>query len=477
MLKNIKIIVVLVEIVVFVVLAIFTQLLLPNVLIQTLLCLSVAYAIPRIIYSKSSIRNSVGQYALLAVAFIMAIGIIINIWQFTEVMGGTVSHPLLVNTDSSRYYNMALAIYDGYGYDISVANVGYPLIISAIWKITGITILVPLFVNMLFTLISIVLSAFISVRLLDNVFNDANKKIGAIAIILTGACCYYVGCGMVILKEPSIYLGIALTGYVLTSIYKDNIVKESHKRCLLDISLFTVGAVLLAFNRVGFCYLIIIGIFMLVSYKSKHALRKALIMFTIICGMSVIGVVNFTPGIGFQANIVQGESLNQEYMTSGQQRAYGNIVGDYFNYPTWKRVALLPVSIATQYLIPFPWNFMRDTPFGYSQIYSHIAYLWYCIGALIIFFYIFVLWSKKNEIILWSLWAMICFMVPAFLFAGSVSRYWLPFLPLLVPCGIYSIFSLYNSKRKKTFKIFASVYVILLIITLLVCYKLQQMSL
>ncbi|MEG0700784.1 MAG: hypothetical protein RR442_04545 [Muribaculaceae bacterium] len=450
--------------------------LLPHVALQLLACFIIAYLIPRFIYSRSNIVHITGQWAILIAALIIAIGITINIWQFTEVMGGTISHPILINNDSGRFYKVALAMYYGNEYGDSVAFLGFPFIISLIWKVTGVSILVPLFLNMLFTLLSIVISAFISVRLLSTEFEGKSRIIGSIAIIITGSCCYYLGCGMIILKEPGLYLGVAMTGYSLTTIYRPR--KRATIKEWTDIIIFAIGAIFIALNRVAFCYVVILGILLLTSYRSKQILRKAVLMFIIIIGITFIGNELATYGVSNQVEIAKGSKLETLYMTTAQQQAYGNIIGDYFHYPLWKRTVLLPVSMITQYLIPFPWNFMRDTPFGYSQIYSHFTYPWYLIGGIILFYYLFVGWKKKSNIGLWSVWALICFSVPAFFFAGSVSRYWLPFLPLFVPSAVYVILSLYNNKNnQKLFTIFAKTYIIVLICTLLICHYLQKANL
>ena len=117
---------------------------------------------------------------------------------------------------------------------------------------------------------------------------------------------------------------------------------------------------------------------------------------------------------------------------------------------------------------------MRDTEFGYSQAWNHITWPWYAIGCIILFYFIW-LWRKKSTPLrLWALWAAICWLIPAYLFGGSVSRYVMPFIPILVPLALVVIGELRSHRHITPFKWWATSYAVVLILALTACFFIQN---
>ena len=187
----------------------------------------------------------------------------------------------------------------------------------------------------------------------------------------------------------------------------------------------------------------------------------------------IVGLECASYGIGEHINIIQGENMADSNYLNSTRQPYLDIIGDYLGYSFIEKTLLLPLSAAIQYLIPFPWNFMRDVPFGYSLVYSHISYGWYLVGGIILFYYFFAIWKSSPKLIAWALWALFCYLVPAYMFAGTVSRYMLPFIPLLVPLGVYVIMKLRENKYIRSFKYWVFSYCMALSVVLCLCYYLQ----
>ena len=82
-------------------------------------------------------------------------------------------------------------------------------------------------------------------------------------------------------------------------------------------------------------------------------------------------------------------------------------------------------------------------------------------------------WRKQTSLGFFPLWVAFCFAVPAFIAAGSVSRYMLPFQPLMVPMAIFAVATLRERHYRKNFIIFVIAYTLLLAATLIVCYRTQ----
>lgn len=155
-------------------------------------------------------------------------------------------------------------------------------------------------------------------------------------------------------------------------------------------------------------------------------------------------------------------------------RAYDSMIGNYFSYPIWQKALLLPVSMATQFLTPFPWNFARDTIYGPTLAYAHLAYPWYALGGLTIYFFGFCLRKADKAVLKWATWGLVAWSIPAFLYAGTISRYSLCFVPLLVPIAVYVVA---ECARLKSFKRWSAAYCVLLTVALISCHYIQSNAL
>lgn len=213
--------------------------LVPGITISLSLSFAVIYLIVKSLYSFSVISHNLGKWTLIGVSLLMAAGIIVNIWYFTAYSGGTLANPILNNPDSTRYFNSALALYNGDTSVCTQAYRGYPMLISLLWKITGVSVAVPLVINFAFTLLSILISGAIATKMLQGRVAYTNLPlVGAVAMLLTSVCCHYIGCGMVILKEPCLYLGIGLILYAVAGLAVDK--HEESGNIVIDSVLLAV---------------------------------------------------------------------------------------------------------------------------------------------------------------------------------------------------------------------------------------------
>ena len=443
-------------------------LLLPDIAFGLVISYCAIYYVIKFLYCRLNKNEILGQWVILVLVLVMSTGITANIWEFTSGMGGSIENPVLINPDSSRYYNYALTLYHGSDLSDNFAYLGYPYLIMLLWKLTGVSIVAPLLLNMVMTLLSVVISGEISKRILKDKFHGSSQIIGGMAVLMTGMVCYYIGSGMVLLKESAIFLGFAMSAYSLI-IFQEKY--QYNGKIIKDLILFIAGAFIIAFTRTTYCYLLFIAIILFSCYYKK--IKLGVVFLSAILVIYIIGLKYASYGIGEHVNIIQGVNMaDSNYLNSAQQ-PYIDIIGDYLNYSFIKRIIFLPLSAAIQYLIPFPWNFMRDVPFGYSLIYSHISYGWYVVGGVILFYYLFVIWKSDSKLKCWATWAFFCYLVPAYMFAGTVSRYMLPFIPLLVPAGVYVIMKLKANQYRLAFKCWVYFYCIVLSAVLCTCYYLQ----
>ncbi len=440
--------------------------------IPTLISFVGVWLIVAMIYSATSHCNMAGWWTLLIATTILAVGIIANIHYFTELSGGTTSSPILQNPDAKGYYLYALYHHTGDEEKMLEysGRKGYGLIISLIWKFTGVTIVPPIILNMLMMLLSIIISGVITSRLLGNSNATTAPRLSTLAMILTASVCYYLNSGTLLLKEAGIGLAISLIALGMTSIVSFS---DNHATRIKLIVCFFVGLLLLCILRYTYIIITAIGILSLISWRNKDEIRNALpLLLLCIIAWGAMALI-FNTNINNNAEaIADGSSIGGAYFFDHEQhRFYNNLIGNYLEYPLWKKILILPLSATTQFLVPFPWNFSRDMIFGYTLAFAHVTYPWYIIGGLILFF-ITIGWRKApSNLCRFTFAGATMWLVPAYLFAGTVSRYALPMLPILIPAAVFVIM---NCRQLKSFKIWSICYVALLAITLITCYHLQQ---
>ncbi|MGN1246479.1 MAG: hypothetical protein ACI4UN_07580 [Muribaculaceae bacterium] len=434
--------------------------------LQLSLSLPVAAAIAIAIHRRVLHGSQAGEWVLSVTATVMALGITLNTFYFTSVLGGSLDSPVLNNTDALRYFTDAEYIYHG---NISAAIgdfLGIPLIVAALWVVLGKSIVWALAACMLLTLLAISLSGRLTALLLRR-----GEASSALAMALTAAVCHFTGQGMVLLKDPLIYVALLLTAIPLAHFYLGNRISPR-----LAAS-FIVGCILTALVRSHALHFITLGLLMFLplAFTRKRIIITAVAAICISACMVGGGLLSSTDATK-QSRIASGSgSMAESYLgNDSRYDGYKSLLGDYYRLPIYHRIALLPATAAVQYVVPFPWNYGRDTEFGYSQALNHFAWPWYAIGGFIIFYFIFLWLKKSTPLRLWALWAIICWLIPAYLFGGSVSRYVMPFIPLLVPLAVIVIDELRAHRHHTTFKWWAACYTSLLIVGLTACYFIQN---
>ncbi len=427
------------------------------------------WGIVALTYRSTSTRNIAGWWTLLIATTLLATGVTANIHYFTTVSDGTTDNPVLENPDARSAFSNALYHSDIKGGQPELpGRQGYGLMIAMLWKLTGVTIVSPIILNMLMILMSIIISGVISSRLLHSSNSAQSGRIASIAMIMTASVCYYLNSGTLLLKEAGTCLAFALIGLGLTTATSD---KDNHRYKLF--ALYALGIALLCILRHTHILFAIAGVLILIPWTDKKRIKQAiplLIIPTIAWGLMEILLNSGT--LLKTADVVEGSKIQSAFFyDNDQHRFYNNLIGDYLTYPVWKRILLLPVSAITQFLVPFPWNFSRDMIFGHTLAYAHISYPWYIAGGLVLFFIATAWRTATPELYRFTVMGIILWLIPAYLFAGSVSRYALPMLPMLIPAAVYAITQL---RKSKSFKIWGICYCITLTFTLIACYHMQQ---
>ena len=138
----------------------------------------------------------------------------------------------------------------------------------------------------------------------------------------------------------------------------------------------------------------------------------------------------------------------------------------------WQQLIVFPAGILVQFLIPFPWDLSGgEHLMGYAATYYRFAFPWYIIGGLILY-YIAKGWRRSTKPLkLLYLWAAICWLAPAYMLGGTVSRYGTPFAPILVLGAVYVVL---NLRHEKSLRRWMWIFCVLMAAGLTACYLIMK---
>ena len=442
--------------------------------ISIILSMTVAYLIPRFIYSRSRYWCHWGHWVLLIMAFLMAMYVVLSIKVCTVDIGETLEEPGL-HSDSGSYYAWALSHYDGRCGEPKLPFKGLPLFMLWQWKVLGVSIAWPMALNYMFMLLTMVMTGKVACRLLCRKFEDFKPStIAAVAMLMVALLGFLVSQGLRIQKEAGCALGLLLVGYTLAGMASgEKLTKRIYYR---DIAVFVTGCLLLAMVRTNFVYFAVVGALMMLFSNHRANWKYGLVLTIVAAVITVAFSILFSYTFGQQYRTVDGgDAMALAFKVGIVQQPYFNIIGDYYHYPEWKRVLLLPVTAGVQYVIPFPWLYDYSNATILSLL-PRFRIMWYFVGGACLhyFLYITILHPKSNNLGMWAWWPLALFMIIAYITGGSVSRYALPLQPLFVVIALFVFLNVKQGNYRRSFTIWMIIYTFVLLAILMLCYNAQS---
>ena len=429
----------------------------------------VAYLMPRIVLERVKGTSNAACWALFVIAAFVIVCNVAYLLEWTQEDGYSLQLPNLKG-DARNYYKWALNRYDGSVPSVDVAFPGFPYIIFLLWKVLGVSVVWPQAMNMMFTLTSVVLTGMTVRRLLIGRVDVNEKALVLGGLILNGLLVYYLVTGIHVLKEGSIYLSVALVGYSLSSMAAKERESYQWKR---EIILFFLACLILAAVRTTFLYFIAMGVVVVTLPHYHRDWPMAVGMLAIVVITLLIGDHYCNYSFDRHAIIISGgEGMQNNYISSESQGVYMQIIGPYFLFSPWHRLALLPLSLGLQFISPFPWILFEDMTV--NNVVSRVTIGWYVVGGISLFYYLFVSWRRQWNMGSWAWWPAVVFVIIAYLMAGSMARYVLPFQPLFIPVAVYMLCLLHKGLWCKQIKYWSICYIVLLVVTLVICFQLQK---
>lgn len=430
----------------------------------------VAYLVPRFILSRARGTSLTAATILFLISSLLIAANYTNLLVWTSVEGYSLELPNLEG-DARNYYRWALAHYDHRFAAPNVVYPGFPLLMVALWKVFGLSVIWPQAMNLMFTLTSVVLTGMTTERLLNHRVSVPQKALLSGGILLSCVLTFCLINGINILKEASTYLALSLAGYVLASMAGADNERDIRMR---DLVLFVLACALMTLIRTTTLYFIALGVVIMTFPNWRRNWRTALMMLGVVLVFFVIGEYYSNDTFNRHSRIVNGGWHMQ--WTFAEEDAYRSlynyVIGYYYLYSPIHRLSLLPFTLSVQFIIPFPWLNHEDPTF--ANYICRISYGWYLLGGISLFYYLYTWWHKRGSMGAWPWWPAVSYVVITYALAGSMTRYIAPFEPLFVPVAVFVLCRLREGRFRRAFTIWGICFVVLVAITLLLCLELQQ---
>ena len=427
----------------------------------------VAYLVPLVILKRARGTSLAAHAILFVMAVFLAWVAYQSLVEWSAPDGYSLERPNLTN-DARNYYKWALHRYDGSVEPTHAIFPGFPLMILTLWKVLGLSVIWPQAMNMMFTLTSVVLAGMATRRLLAGRISASPTSLVAGGMALMFLLPYYLMTGISILKEGSTFVTVIMAGYALSSM-----VTEDDDRHWLwrDILVFVLACALMALVRTTFLYTIALGVVIVALPNWRRDWVMALGLLTVVAVFMVIG--NHLAAYSFErhAEIVSG-GWNMQRQFNGSS-VYKGLLGFYFLFSWWHKVLLLPITMAIQFILPLPWARGVEEPYLLSLI-SRMTYGWYLFGGTVLFYCLVMAWRRRERLGVWLLWPILIYICLAYVMAGSMARYMLPFQTLMVPIVVYVLYRLYEGHWRKAYAIWMISIVVIVAVGLVISLELQQ---
>jgi len=373
-------------------------------------------------------------------AALMCVGVAINVAGWCPDFCSEAPELAGTASDSGREWMVAQALYTDSPLPFP-ANTGYPLLLCALWRLTGVNIIAPALLSALCMLLTAAVATRVALVMLPS---HSPRQVGLWSAATFAAVPSIVWYGTLAMKEAPVCLAFALCTYTLAIAWKGRLEVSS----LLSGG---IGCLMLMLLKSPLAWLLVAGTAMaairiFVIRSSQHIQRSTAssLFLLLAAGATLAGGAQFRvhPAVDFIHGEQRGEFNPQEYLQDNMfadpsTHSYARVLGPYYTLPVGEKLLRLPFTATAQYFPPFPWNFTRDVHIGRFVGYAHLP-LWYLVGGMALGYLVLCAGRKGRSggLGLWSAWIAVCWCVIAFCSAGSVGRYWLPLLPAIIPLAL-----------------------------------------
>lgn len=429
----------------------------------------VAYLVPRTLLRRDSGWSWMASAVLLLIAGVLVYMDFRRLIAYTLFDGYSLELPNL-SGDTRSYYKWALHHFDGRYEDSNMRFPGFGYLMVGLWKIFGVSVVWPQAMNLMFTLTSVAFIGKLTRRLLHNRVSVAPRNLLMLGLVLSCLLTFYFVIGTLLLKEASVYLGIMLSAFALSSLAT---VDGSHAHSRGDVAIFVFACLLLALVRPTYLYFVVIGLVITALPHWKRDWRYSLGLLGVVVISLFLGELLSHYTFSRQVEIAGGGwNMQRFYVVGESQQFYHDLLNYYFLYPAWHKALMLPLTMSVQFFIPLPWSYFDTTTVINS--FGRFSYGWYFVGGTALYYFFFLSWRKGERLGTWPWWPAVAYAAVAYMMAGSVARYVAPIQPLFIPITAYVLCRVYEGHRRKSFIWWWIVLVVVITVVLLLCLEIQQ---
>lgn len=428
---------------------------------------SAAYLIPLFLLKKARGTSTAAHIVLLLIAVFMSIVGYDSLVSWSSPKGYSLQWPDL-SGDARNYYKWAMTGDFNNVEFSSGAFPGLPLMMIALWKVLGLNVIWPQAMNMMFTLASVVLTGKMTRRVLSGRIPLSSQKLILGGMLIMCLLPFYLVSGVTILKEGATFLAFTMAGYALSSMVACD---EERHHLWRDIVIFVTACLLLAFFRTTFLYFMIPGVLVMTLPHWRRDWPMSLGLLICVALLMLLGNHFASYSFAQHAEMIEG-GWNMQRAFNPEKAYNHSVLGFYFLYSPWHRLLLLPMTMALQFILPFPIPIilLDDEPVLLCAC-SRLSYGWYLFGGTAIFYVLFMSWRRQESISVWMWWPIIVYASIAYVMGGAMSRYILPFQPLMVPIVLFVFYRLYQGKYRRPYTVWIITLFVLLMAVLIYYLK------
>ena len=396
--------------------------------------MALACVVPLVLARRCSWWSLASTVAYCAVALFSVVSAIYFLYEVSVGSGATLEMPNL-DCDARLYYDWALHYYDGRRPEPYVTFFGFPVLMILMWKALGVSVVWPSAFNLMLMLGAVAMSGSLAAHITRSTAMKPTTA-ATMAISLMGLHGFFLSQGFVIQKEAIVYIAVTM---VAMSLFRLQDASASRRKTVASVALYVGACLIFAPVRAKYINFALFGVGLLAISCWRTRWRSIVVMLVMTVATWYLGMMlSTTYNIKQQMETMAGgaEMTESFGMVEGIHLDYLNWMGGYFSLPLFKKLLLLPFTCGTQFVIPFPWGAEDDS---WGAWMPRIRLGWYLCGVLALCYYGMLSWRRRYSVGLVAWWPVICFVGIAYISAGTVSRYILPFQPLYTAVAVYVI--------------------------------------
>ena len=398
------------------------------------------------------------KYVVLAAAALSICGCIININYFTAAFGATEAQPLLENLDSRRDWSWACHIAFGDQAPDSMPG-GMSFITAALLSLFGRSVAVPVLFDSFCYVMALIVMGTVAWRV------TTDRRVANITVVIAATMCYLFVQGTLLIKDaPVTFLFAVIVARLLAW-------RERPQLSVGSVVTFIFVLAVLGILRHNIMPMVaLVSLLLAVRAPRRAALTLALAALAAMLWRMVVDSC-IMPVPTSMVRVLSAEKDAMVVLSNPYTAPWDSLTGDYTTLSFWQKLLWLPASLTLQFLLPFPWNFGRDMIFGPVEAVAHFGFTWYIAGALVLY-WLASRFKKSSSAMQYTVLAGVIFtIITAYLSSGRVSRYCLPYLPLLLPAAAEV---LVYCRHRRSLKVWLGIFAVFLTSGLVYCYYLQS---